>query len=76
MIHQFKKIFENYGFKFEDHLNILMDLFLYEEELWKNLHANQKTNIKKAKKYVIIVKKLEIAELSESIAILNNYIKR
>jgi len=71
-----RNIYESLGFNYEDHLNILIDLFLDEEELWKNLHANRKTNIKKAKKYGIIVKQLEFAELSESIAILQQLYKK
>ncbi|PID27537.1 MAG: hypothetical protein CSB55_08660 [Candidatus Cloacimonadota bacterium] len=42
--------FEKSGFYFDDHLNILIDLSVGEEELWKNIKKSRKEGIRKAKR--------------------------
>lgn len=43
-------IYEENGFKFENHLNILVSLNKSEEELWKSIKRSRKDGINKAKK--------------------------
>jgi lipid II:glycine glycyltransferase (peptidoglycan interpeptide bridge formation enzyme) len=45
-----KEIFYKYGFVLEDHLNILVDLKIGVEELWKRTKRNRKDGIIKGKK--------------------------
>ena len=46
----FKSIFKKYGFKYIDHLNILVDLTQSQEDLWKRINTGKKRGIKKAYK--------------------------
>jgi len=46
----FKKIFIVNGFKFKDHLNILIDLERSEEELWQDVHSKRRNEIRRASK--------------------------
>lgn len=45
-----KEIIINNGFKYEDHLNIVIDLKKDESELWKDVHSKRRNEIRKAKK--------------------------
>ena len=45
-----KDVFVNNGFKYEEHLNILIDLNKSEEELWKDVHSKRRNEIRRAKK--------------------------
>jgi serine/alanine adding enzyme len=45
-----KQILKELGFKFEDHLNILLNVEGGSEILWKNIKRNRKDGINKAKK--------------------------
>ncbi|HUT43333.1 MAG TPA: GNAT family N-acetyltransferase [Desulfobacterales bacterium] len=38
------------GYEYEDHLNILVNLEKSEEELWKEVHANRRNKINRARK--------------------------
>lgn len=38
------------GYKYEDHLNILIDLNKSEEDLWKEVHSKRKNEIRRAEK--------------------------
>jgi serine/alanine adding enzyme len=43
-----KPAFENNGYYFEEHLNILIDLKKNEDELWKSLHSKRRNEIRRA----------------------------
>jgi serine/alanine adding enzyme len=43
-----KKLFTRYGFTFENHLNILLDLKVGVDELWKGVASSRKKGIRKA----------------------------
>ena len=45
-----KDIFRKFQFRFEDHLNILLDLRIGKDSLWHNLSRSRKKGIKKAQK--------------------------
>ena len=69
-------IYKNLGFKFEDHLNIIIDLRLSEDELWRNINTTKRKSIRKAIKSGIIVKELDISEFSEAYNILEEVYRR
>lgn len=46
----FRDCFENNGFMFEDHLNILLNIEQSEETLWKNIHTKRRNEIRRAHK--------------------------
>ena len=71
-----RNIYENLGFKFEDHLNIIIDLRLSEDELWRNINTTKRKSIRKAIKSGIIVKELDISEFSEAYNILEKVYRR
>ena len=43
-------VFQKYGFRFEDHLNYIIDLAVGEEVRWSLIHKSRKKKIKKAHK--------------------------
>lgn len=45
-----KNVFERKGYKYQKHLNILVDLKVGKEALWKGVKRNRKDGINKAKK--------------------------
>jgi len=45
-----KTIFRKYGYVFQDHLNIIVDLNIPVDILWKNVKRNRKDGINKGKK--------------------------
>lgn len=44
-----RDIYLKYGFNFEDHLNIIINLSASEEELWNNIESRKRTNIRRAR---------------------------
>jgi len=49
-----KRIFDKCGFKYEEHLNIINDLTLDKEILWKNLAKSRREGIRKAQRNNLI----------------------
>ena len=45
-----KNIFFKNGFKYEDHLNILIDLTKSKEQLWNEVHSKRRNEVRRAKK--------------------------
>jgi serine/alanine adding enzyme len=45
-----KPVFANAGYQYEEHLNILVDLKMSEEELWKSIHSKRRNEIRRADK--------------------------
>jgi lipid II:glycine glycyltransferase (peptidoglycan interpeptide bridge formation enzyme) len=45
-----RKLLPKLGYKYEDHLDILIDLKKSEEELWKEVHSKRKNEIRRAGK--------------------------
>lgn len=43
-----RSVFEQYGFKYEPHLNIIVDLTKTEEELWDVVNSKRRNEIRKA----------------------------
>jgi len=64
-----RRIFENNGYEWEDHLDILIDLTKSEEALWQQMKRNRKRNIKKAKNYGVSFR--EATSRSEVYEIIN-----
>lgn len=46
----FRKEFEYFGFTFEEHLNIQIDLTRDESEIWNDIHSKRRNEIRKAEK--------------------------
>jgi len=46
----FKSIFSNQRWKYEDHLDILVDLTKREEELWKDVNSKRRNEIRRAER--------------------------
>ena len=64
------------GFKYEDHLNIIVDLSQDEDILWQNIISSGKNKIRKAIKNGIIVRRLTEEFLIESYSILKEVYER
>ena len=45
-----KMFFVNYGYDYEDHLNVLIDLTKKEDELWKQMKKSRRWGVKRANK--------------------------
>ncbi len=58
------------GFKYEDHLNIIVDLFQSENILWEQIHSKRRNEIRKAEKNGVKVKRLSDEYLVESYSII------
>ena len=58
------------GFKFEDHLNILIDLTQSEEELWKQVHSKRSNLIRKATRNDVSVRVISKNELKQAYNVL------
>jgi lipid II:glycine glycyltransferase (peptidoglycan interpeptide bridge formation enzyme) len=71
------KYFESNGCKYEEHLNILIDLKKSEDELWKDVYSKRRNEIRRAKKEGTTVKELKDEhELKESYNILKEVYAR
>jgi lipid II:glycine glycyltransferase (peptidoglycan interpeptide bridge formation enzyme) len=65
------------GFKFEDHLNFLIDLDRSPAEIWNEVRSNARRNIKKAQKSgVQIVELQDAAELPAAYRVLKEVYRR
>jgi lipid II:glycine glycyltransferase (peptidoglycan interpeptide bridge formation enzyme) len=53
------KTFKENGYKYEEHLNILVDLQKNEDELWKDVHSKRRNEIRRARKEGTIVQELK-----------------
>lgn len=63
-------IFELNKYKFEEHLNILIDLTKTNEQLWKETHSKRRNEIRKANKQnvnVVLINNIDIIEESYNI---------
>ncbi|WP_179830143.1 lipid II:glycine glycyltransferase FemX [Spirosoma fluviale] len=47
---KYKALFNKYGFEYEDHLTILVDLTRSEADLWKGVHTKRRNQIRRAEK--------------------------
>ena len=73
----FKKLYLNYGYEYEDHLNILIDLTESEDYLWKNVHPKGRNKIRRATREGTSFKILtNVNELPETYSILIDVYKR
>lgn len=71
------KVFEKVGFRYEAHLNILVDLRKSVEELWKEVNNERRHNIRRAINKNVIVSVMENEEeLRYSYLILKDVYKR
>jgi lipid II:glycine glycyltransferase (peptidoglycan interpeptide bridge formation enzyme) len=64
------------GFKYEDHLNIIVDLSQTEDILWQQIHSKRRNEIRKAEKNRVIVKRLTDEYISESYSIIKEVYDR
>jgi serine/alanine adding enzyme len=68
--------FESAGYKYIDHLNILIDLSLGEESVWQGLQRSKKKGIRKAKRSVLIFSCLTASDLDEIFTLLEKTFRR
>lgn len=60
------------GYRFEEHLNICIDLTKNEEHLWKSLHSKRRQQIRNSQKAGVVVSLItEIFEIKKAYKILN-----
>lgn len=72
-----ENIFERYNFKFEDHLDILIDLKQSENDLKQRMHKERKHNIRRAINKGTIFKELkEPKEIEEAIKLIQETYNR
>ena len=64
------------GFKYEDHLNIIVDLSQDEDILWQQIHSKRRNEIRKAEKNGVKVKRLSDEYLVESFSIIKEVYER
>jgi len=64
------------GFKYEDHLNIIVDLSQPEDILWQQIHSKRRNEIRKAEKNGVKVKRLSDEYLVESYSIIKEVYER
>jgi len=55
------------GYRYEDHLNFLIDLNRSEKEIWRDIHKSRRKGIKRAAKKGIIIEELKEKELIPTI---------
>jgi serine/alanine adding enzyme len=67
-----KTSFYKNGFKYENHLNIIVDLDKSDKELWNNMHIKRRNEIRRAKKEGTYIK---IANYQDSIECTYNILK-
>lgn len=74
---QYKETFLKHGFKYEDHLNIFVDLTKTEDQLWKEIHQKRRNEVKKAKNNGVYVSvDVDIHSLKVGYNILYNVYKK
>ncbi len=71
-----RHIYEESGFHYEDHLNIIVDLSQSENILWEQISSSRRGEIKKAIKSGVFVSKLTDDYLIESYSILKEVYNR
>lgn len=71
-----RHIYEESGFHYEDHLDIIVDLSQSENILWEQIHSKRRNEIKKAIKSGVFVSKLTDDYLIESYSILKEVYNR
>jgi serine/alanine adding enzyme len=73
----FRSVFKENNYQYEDHLNIIVDLSLPGEILWKKIHRRRREQITKASKLGLTFKLIENQEdLNKSYSILNSLYKK
>jgi lipid II:glycine glycyltransferase (peptidoglycan interpeptide bridge formation enzyme) len=70
------KIYRDLGFKFEDHLNIIVDLTKSEDDLWKEVHSKRRNEIRKAIKEGLIFNDITKENIGSFYLILDEVYKR
>jgi len=71
-----RHIYEESGFHYEDHLDIIVDLSQSENILWEQIHSKRRNEIKKAIKSGVFVSKLNNDYLVESYSIIKEVYNR
>lgn len=72
-----KKVLTAKGYQYEDHLNILVNLEKSEEDLWKNVHANRRNKINRAKKNILQFRLLSDSQsISQAYVVLKDVYRR
>ena len=76
-VNEFKSIFASCNYVFEEHLDIITDLTLSEDNLWKNIVSNGRNKINKSVKSGTSVKLIENKDLLKDVyAILEHVYKK
>lgn len=68
----YSELFQEYGFKYIEHLNLIHDLTLDEDELWKRLNGKRRNEIRKAYKEGVTV---EVTKSNQDILVAYDILK-
>lgn len=58
-VHQFSSVLCNHNYKFEKHLNYLIDLNRPKDKIWQDMNRSRRKRINKAKKEGVIVEEVD-----------------
>lgn len=74
---ELQPVLAEHGFKFEPHLNYLIDLTQPERTLWQSVRSNARRNIQKARKSGVVIEEItDPARLPEAYAVLKAVYRR
>ncbi len=70
-------IFENHGYKYEEHLGIIHDLTKPTDDQWMKLHKGRRKNIRRAERSGLVFKEIKSKpEFEESVKLIQGTYKR
>lgn len=55
---EFRSLFKQMGYVYEDHLNYLVNLDRPEEEIWMSIHRSMRKNIKRSQKKGVVIREV------------------
>ncbi len=73
---EYNSVLAKHGFRYEDHLNILVDLSQSEDTLWLQVHSKRRNEIRKALKCGVRVEQIGIDHLEEAFSVLKEVYDR
>lgn len=69
-------VFQKNGYRYEDHLDIWVDLLQSEDVLWKDIHRRRRSQIRRAERMGVEVKSFGLTELDNAYSILKDVYHR
>ena len=74
---KFNNVFSSFGFKFEPHLNYLLDLTKNEDEIWSGMNKKRRNSIKKSLNSSLSIKEISnINDVELSYTVLSSVYKK